>query len=161
MEKRILVAGQPNRGDSPTNATVKVTDTKLYVRVVTLSAENDNKLLEQLKTGFKRTIKWNKYRSEISNQVKNNNSNYLIDPTFAKVNRMFVLSFENEAGRTSFEKYNVSEIEITYFNVLIDGKPFFDIPVKDKEEAYEAIIEMSRNNDYATDYTMTIQFIIL
>ena len=156
-----MVAGQPNRGDSPTNATVKVTDTKLYVRVVTLSAENDNKLLEQLKTGFKRTIKWNKYRSEISNQVKNNNSNYLIDPTFAKVNRMFVLSFENEAGRTSFEKYNVSEIEITYFNVLIDGKPFFDIPVKDKEEAYEAIIEMSRNNDYATDYTMTIQFIIL
>ena len=161
MEKRILVAGQPNRGDSPTNATVKVTDTKLYVRVVTLSAENDNKLLEQLKTGFKRTIKWNKYRSEISNQVKNNNSNYLIDPTFAKVNRMFVLSLENEAGRTSFEKYNVSEIEITYFNVLIDGKPFFDIPVKNKEEAYEAITEMSRNNDYATDYTMTIQFIIL
>ena len=58
MEKRILVAGQPNRGDSLTNATFKIKDTKSYVPVVTLSAENDNKLLEQLKTGFKRTIKW-------------------------------------------------------------------------------------------------------
>ena len=64
MEKRILVAGQPNRGDFPTNATFKIKDTKLYVPVVTLSTENDNKLLEQLKTGFKRTIKRNKYRSD-------------------------------------------------------------------------------------------------
>ena len=63
MEKRILVAGQSNRGDSPTNATFKITDTKLYVPVFTSSAENDSKLLEQLKTGFKRTIKWSKYRS--------------------------------------------------------------------------------------------------
>ena len=58
MEKRILVAGQSNRGDSPTNATFKIKDTKFYVPVVTLLAENDNKLLEQLKIGFKRTIKW-------------------------------------------------------------------------------------------------------
>ena len=76
MEKRILVAGQPNRGDSPTNAVFKIKDCKLYIPVVTLSAENDNKLendsklLEQLKTGFKKTIKWNKYRSEMSNQTK-------------------------------------------------------------------------------------------
>ena len=51
----------------------------------TLSTQNDNKLLQQLKTGFKRTIKWNKYRSEMTIQVKNNNLNYLIDPTFTKV----------------------------------------------------------------------------
>ena len=61
---------------------------KLYVPVVTLPAENDNKLSEQLKTGFKRTIKWNKYRSEMSNQNANNNLNYLIDPTFGNVNRL-------------------------------------------------------------------------
>ena len=66
MEKRILVAGQPNRGDSQESAAFKIKDCKLYVSVVTLSAENDKKLLEQLKTGFKRTIKWNKYRSEMS-----------------------------------------------------------------------------------------------
>ena len=66
-------------------------DTKLYVSIVTLSAENDNKLLEQLKTGFKRTITWNKYRSEMSNQARNNNLNHLIDPRFTNVNRLFVL----------------------------------------------------------------------
>ena len=125
MEKRILVAGQPNRGNSAESATFKIKDTKLYVPVVTLSAENDSKLLEQLKTGFKRTIKWNKYRSEMSNQTKNNNLNYLIDPTFTNVNRLFVLTFENDYDRTSFSKYYVPKVEIKDLNVLIDGKPFF------------------------------------
>ena len=110
MEKRILVAGQPNRGDSPTKVTFNITDTKFYFPVVPLSAENDNKLLEQLKTGFKRTIKWNKYRSEISDQTKNNDLNSLIDPTFTNVNRLFVLSFENETDRTSFSKYCVPKV---------------------------------------------------
>ena len=50
----------------------------------------------ELKTGFKRTINWNKCRSEMLNQAANNNLNYLIDPTFTNVNRLFVLSFENE-----------------------------------------------------------------
>ena len=118
MKKRILVAGQPNRDDSPTNATFKVTDTKLYVPVVTLSVENDYKHLEQLKTGFKRAIKRKKYRSEMSNQTINNNLNYLIDPTFTNVNRLFVLSFENETDRTSFSKYYVPKVEIKDFNVL-------------------------------------------
>ena len=63
----------------------------MYVPVVTLSTENDKKLLEQLRTGFKRTIKWNKYRLEMTNHTQNNNLNYLIDPTFIKVNRLFVL----------------------------------------------------------------------
>ena len=67
MEKRILVAGQPDRGDSPESSAFKIKDCKLYVPVVTLSTENNNKPLEQLKTGFKRTIKWNKYRSEMFN----------------------------------------------------------------------------------------------
>ena len=78
MEKIILVAGQPNRGDSPESETFKIKDWKLYVPAVTLSAENDNKLLEQLKTGFK---------------------------TFTNVNRLlFVLTFENEDDRTFFFK---------------------------------------------------------
>ena len=91
------------RIDAPTNATFKITDTKLNFPVVTLSTENDKTLLEQLRTGFKRTIKWNKYRSEMTNQTKNNNLNYLIDPTFTKVNRLFVLLFENENDRTFFQ----------------------------------------------------------
>ena len=138
--------------NNPTNATFKIKDTKLYVPVVTLSAKNDRTkmILEQLKTGFKRKVKWNKYRSEMSNQTKNNNLNYLIDPTFTNVNRLFVLSYKNEDDRTSFSKYCVPSVEIKDFNVLIDGKPFFEIPVKNKEEAYEQIIEMNKNNDYTT-----------
>ena len=134
--------------NNPKNAAFKIKDTKLYVPVATLSAESDNKILEQLKTGFKRTIKLNKYRSKVSNQTKNNNLNYLVDPTFTNVNRLFVLSFENETDITSFPKYYAPKDETKNFNVLIDGKQFFEIPIKNKDEAYEAIIEMRRNNDY-------------
>ena len=135
--------------NNPTNATFEIKDTKLYIYVVTLSTEDDNKLLEQLKIGFKRTIKWNKYRSEMTKQTKTNNLNYLIDPAFNKVNRLFVLSFENEDDRTSFSYYTPN-VEIKDFNVLIDGKSFSDVPIKNKEETYEKIIEMSENNNYTT-----------
>ena len=139
--------------DNPENAIFQITNTKLYVPVVTLSKENDIKLLEQLKSGFKRTIKWNKYRSQMTIQPQNNNVNYLIDPTFTNVNRLFVLSFSrnnNTDNRDSFSDYYVPNVEIKDFNVLIDGKSFFDLPVKNEEEAYEKIIEMSNNNDYTT-----------
>ena len=78
--------------NNPANAIFKITDTKLYVPVITLSTKDDNTFLEQFKSGFKRTIKWNKYRSEITNQTKTNYLTYLIDPTFSRVNRLFVLS---------------------------------------------------------------------
>ena len=86
----------------------------------------------------------------MSIQTKNNNLNCLIDPTFTNVTRLFVLTFENEDDRTSFSKYYLPKVEIKDFNGLIDGKTFFEIPVKNKEEAYEAIIEMSKTNDYTT-----------
>ena len=121
---------------APKGATFKMTDTELYFPVVTFSSQDDNKLLEQLKTGFKRTIKWNKYRSEITNQAKTENLNYLNDPAFSKVNRLIVLSFANEEDRTSFSKYYTPNDEIKDFNVVIDGKSFFDVPVKNKEETY-------------------------
>ena len=73
--------------DTPTSATFQITDAKFYVPVVTLSTENDKKLLEQLKSGFKRTVKWNKYRPQMTIQSSNNNLNYLIDPTFTRVHR--------------------------------------------------------------------------
>ena len=107
---------------------------KLYVPEVTLSTKDDNNFLEQLKSGFKRTIKWNKYRPEMTNQTKTNNLNYLIDPTFTNVCRLFVFSFENEEGRTSFSKYYTPKVEIKDFNLLIDGKNSFDVPVKTKKK---------------------------
>ena len=74
------------------------------------------------------------------------------------MNRLFVLTFENEDDRTSFSKYYVSKIEIKEFNVLIDGKPFFEIPVKNKEEAYETIIEMTKNNNYTTGNLLNYEY---
>ena len=116
--------------ESPTDSKFEITDCKLYVPVVTLSSENDNKLLEQLKSGFRRSIKWNKYMSQMSNQNKNNNLNYLIDPTFSNVNRLFVLSFENGDDRNSYYKYYMASIEIKDYNVLIDGNASFELPIK-------------------------------
>ena len=102
------------------------------------------------------TVKWNTYRSQMTTQSNNNNLNYLIDPAFTKANRLFVLSFEKieenddkKDRRDSFSHYYVPSVEIKDFNVLVDGKRFFDLPLKN-EEAYKKIIEMSRNNDYTT-----------
>ena len=138
--------------NNPEDATFKITDVKLFVPVVTLSKENDIKLLEQLKTGFKRIIKWNKYRSQMSIQPQNNNLNYLTDPTFTNVNRLFLLSFprnNNADCRYSFPDYYVPKVKVNDF-VLIDGKSFFDLPGKNDEEAYEKIIDLSNNSDYTT-----------
>ena len=136
--------------ESPTSAKSEITDCKLYVPVVTLSAENDNKLLEQLKSGFRRSIKKNKYMLQMSNQNKNNNLNYLIDPTFSNVNRLFVLSFENEDDRSSYYKYYVPSVEIKDYNVLIDGNAFFEFPVKNIEETYEKITQITDHSGYYT-----------
>ena len=129
---------------APSDTTFKIKDTKLYVPVVTLSKENVIKLLEQIKTGFERTIKLSKYRSRITVPSQNNNLNYLIDPTFINVNRLFVLSIARNAegdNRDSFSRYYVPNVRIKDFNVLIDGKSFFFLPKKNEEEAYEKIMK--------------------
>ena len=157
--KECALVGRAHRGPpapapavitSPENLIIEITDCKLYVPVVTLSAENDNKLLEQLKSGFRRSIKWNKYMSEMSNQTKNKNLNYLIDPTLSNVNRLFVLSFENEDDRTSYYKYYMPSVEIKDYNVLIDANAFFELPVKNIEETYEKIIQATNHRGYYT-----------
>ena len=89
----------------PSGATFKITDTKLYAPIITLSKGNDRKLLEQSKLGFKRTIKWNKYRSQITIQLQNHNLSYSVDPTFTDVNRLFVLSFQKIVGENNTRKY--------------------------------------------------------
>ena len=109
------------------------------------------KSIEQLKTGFKGTIKWNKYRSQMTIQPQNNNLNYLTDPTFTNVNRLFVLLFAiNVLGdnRDPISNYYVPNVKIKDFNVLTDRKSFFDLSGKNEEEAYEKITDISNNNDY-------------
>ena len=82
----------------------------------------------------------------------------MIDSTFTEENRLFVLSFENENDRTSFSKYYTPKVEIKDFNVLVNGKNFFDVPVKNKEEAYKKIIEISKNNDYTTGNLLDYEY---
>ena len=109
----MTVRNAENNNDPPATAEstgleFQITDRKLYVPVVTLSTKNDKKLLEQLKSGFKRTVKWNEYKSQMTIQSNSNNLDYLIDPTFTKGNRLFVLPFERNAQgdhRDSFSHY--------------------------------------------------------
>ena len=109
--------------------TFTITETNLYVPVVTLSTQDNAKLLPQLKSGFKRTISWNKYLSKPELLARNQNLNYLIEPTFQGVNRLFVLRFEHDNDndcKTSNKRYYIPSVEIKDYK-KIDGKIFFDI----------------------------------
>ena len=93
LEQRDIGGG--NRDNAPTGAMLAINDCKLYVPAVTLSKDDEIKLLTNLKSGFKREIIWNKYRSQMTTEAVNDNLNILIDPTFTNVNRLQVLQ-ENE-----------------------------------------------------------------
>ena len=128
-----------------------ITDYKLYVPVVTLQTEYENKLYEELKTGKKIDVTWSKYRSQVINHPAINNLNHLIDPAFNNVNRLFVLAFENENDRTSYFKYYTPTVEIKDYNFVLDGQePFYEIPIKNKEETYKEITELIRDGDFTT-----------
>ena len=146
LEQRDI--GGVNRDNALTGATLAINDCKLYVPAVTLSKDDDTKLLTNLKSGFKRETIWNKYRSQMTTEVVNNNLNILIDPTFTNVNRLFVLSYQNADDRQSFSQFYLPNVMVKDFNVIIDKLTFFDFPIKTKEEAYEKIIDVSRNNEY-------------
>ena len=107
----------------------KITDTNLYVPVVTLSTEDNEKLLQQLRSGFKRVINWNKYLSRPELLAQNPNINYLIEPSFQGINRLFVLTFEDDAQRKVHSGYDLPNVEIKNY-VMINGENFFDQPIK-------------------------------
>ena len=104
------------------NFILQITETNLYVPVVTLSVPDNPKLLQQLKSGFKRIINWNKYESSVKTFAQNRYLNYLINPSFQRVNRIFVFSFENEDDRRSHSTYYLPKAEIKDYNVRIDGR---------------------------------------
>ena len=110
--------------NSEGEAKFAITETKLYVPVVTLSTQDNAKLLQQLKSGFKRTINWNKYQSDPKTYAQNRYLNHLVKPIFQGVNRLFVLSFENENDRTLHSDYYLLKVEIKDCNVMIMVKTF-------------------------------------
>ena len=148
LEQRDIGGG--NRDNAPTGATLATNNCKLYVPAVTLSKDDEIKLLTNLKSGFKREIIWNKYRPQITTEAVNNNLNNLIDPTFTNVNRLFVLAYQTANDRQSYSQFYLPRVMVKDFNVIIDKLAFFDLPIKTEEEAYEKIIDISRNNEYTT-----------
>ena len=148
LEKRDIGGG--NRDNALTGATLSITDCKLYVPAVNLSKDDETKLLTNLKSGFKREIIWNKYRSQMTTEGVNNNLNILIDLTFTDVNRLFVLAYQTANDRQSFPQFYLPRVMVKDYNVIIDKLAYFDLPIKTEEEAYEKIIDISRNNEYAT-----------
>ena len=115
------------------NATFAISNTRLYVPVVTLSTQENAKLLQQLKSGWNQTvISWNKYLSKPELLAQNPNLNHLVEPSFQGVNRLFVLAFENDAQRTSAKGYYLPNVEIKDYNIMINGENFFDQPIKNK-----------------------------
>ena len=131
-------------------ATLAINDCKLYIPVVTLFKDDEIKLLTNLKSLFTREIIWNKYRSQMTTEAIDNNLNILIDPTFTNVNRLFVLAYQNVDDRQSFSQFYLPRVMVKDFNVIIDKLAFFDLPIKTEEEAYEKVIDISRNNEYTT-----------
>ena len=128
-----------------------IADTKLYVLVVTLSTQDNAKLLQQLRSGYKRTTNWNKYQTKVSTERVNRYLDFLIDPSFQGKNRLFILPFEEEAQRTSYKRYYLPTKEIKSNNVMIDVQNFFDQPIRNN------LITYNNNRKTATgqgdDYT--------
>ena len=129
-----------------------ITDIKLYVPVVTFSTQDNAKLLRLLESGFKRTINWNKYQSKVTQQTLNRNLDFLIDPSFWGVNRLFVLSLKDRRVWQSYKQVFVSTVEIKDYNVVIDWRNFFDQPVRNDLRTYDNIrkIAIGQGDEHTT-----------
>ena len=146
-----------------TTATFKITDAKLYVPIVTLSAEDNAKLSKLLSEGFKRSIYWNKYKviDNILVQIATaNEEKYireLLDSSYQGVWRLFALAYNNTAGDNqvsvdSYKKYFLPRVKMENYNIEIDGKMFYDQPIYDLLKQYDEIRKIStgQGDDYTT-----------
>ena len=135
--------------DANQNATFAITETKLYVPVITLSQQDNAKLLQQLKSGFKRVINWNKYlKPELL--APNPSLNYLVEPSFQGINIIFVLVYENDAKRTNTGRYYLPNVDIKNYNFMINCENVFDQPIKDNKVTYENRKIATGQGDYYT-----------
>ena len=132
--------------------TFAITVTKLYVPVVTLSTQDSSKLLQQLKSGFKRTVNWNEYLSKPESLAQSLNINRLVEPSFQGVNRLFILVYDNDAQRTSHSSCYLPNAAIKDYNVMIKAENFLDQSIKSNKVAYENIgkVATDQRDDYVT-----------
>ena len=128
------------------NSVFAITDTKLYVPIVTLSAEDNVKLSKLLGEGFKRSIYWNKYKV-IPNKTYNANQyiRELLDSSYQRVKRLFVLAYDNANGiiSDSHKRYFLPRIKIKNYNIEIDGGNFYDQAINDSIKQYDKVRKVS------------------
>ena len=136
--------------DSNGAGTFAITDTKLYVPVVNLSIQENTKFLQQLKSGFKRVINWNKYFSKPESFIRNANLNYLVEPSFQGINRLFALAFEGDTQRTSHSGYYLPNVETKDYNIMINGENFFDPPIKDNKVTTKTLEKLLQDKEMTT-----------
>ena len=107
--------------------------------MLTLSTQDNAKLLEKLKFASKRTINWNKYQPKVSLERQNQDLDFLINPSCQVVKILFVLSLEDETQKTSYKRYYLLTVEIRNYNVMIEGKNCFGQPVRTDSITYDYI----------------------
>ena len=147
----------------------KITSTNFYVLIVTLSPKDNVSLTKQLSEGFKRSVYWNEYKSKIETQDADaiNPKKFFLDASFQGVNRLFVLAFNdiindtNRVQRNSPRNYFFPRVGITNYNVLIDGRNFYDQPINDQIKRYDEIrkITTRKGDDYTTRCLLDCQYL--
>ena len=143
----LIATGVPNQA-----AIFEITDTKLYAPVVTLPTQENIKFLQQLNSGFKRVINWNKYLSKPELLAQNPNLNHLNETSFQGVNKFLFLAFENDNDRRSDEEYYLPTVEIKDCNIMINSENFFDQTIKNNKVTYDNTrkIATGQVDDYIT-----------
>ena len=150
------------------DTTFQITSSKLYVPTVTLSTKDNANLTKQLNEGFKRSVYWNEYKSKIETQEADgkNPKRFLLDASFKGVNRLFALAFDNtnDGGKkvekkNSRRKYFLPRIDITDYNVLIDGRNFYDQIINGQIKKDEIRkIATGKGDDYTTGCLLDYQY---
>ena len=162
----VMCGAGGNANDRET--TFKITSTKLYVPIVTLSTKDNVNLRKQLNEGFKRSGFLNEYKSKIETKAADNNNvaRFPLDASFQGVNRLFVLAFgttnngDNKAERDNHRKYFLPRINMTNYNVLIDSRNFYDQPINDQIKEYDEIrkITTGKRDDYTAGCLLDYQY---
>ena len=140
------------------NAVFIINDTKLYVPGVTLSKEDNKDFNEQQNKGFQRSIYWNEYKTK--EQTEDGNANYVkyitLDPSFQGVNRLFVMAYSRENDdqptRNGQTIYYLPRIDLKKYNVIIDGRNFYDNHIESDIEKYRELkkVMTGKGEDYTT-----------
>ena len=134
-----------------------INDTKLYVPVITLSKEDNKNFIEQQNKGFQRSIYWNEYKTKEKDEDGNANATKYInlDPSFQGVNRLFLMAYDRAAGETTRNgqrKYYLPRIDLKKYNVIIDGRNFYDNPIESDIEKDRELkkVMIGKGEDYTT-----------